>query len=230
MTVTLKRAYSTYATGAVVTLPDSTETALIAQGLATAGRASSTVPAETLQLVTQGGNSALMPNAGQSTNTSPTGPSIIPVVPLTAFAAAGTSNVHVAGTLHLSEVYVPARATFTGIGVLNGTIVGTDNMLVALYDSAGALVANSAVAGALSAGANAFQNVAFTAVATLEPGRYFLGVQMNGATATTRKLKAADSPNVLTRSSTGTFGTIPATVTVPTAFVDVAGVISYLYV
>lgn len=230
MTVTLKRAYGPYAADAVVTLPDSTETALIAQDIATAGRASSTVPVETMQVVTQGGNSELLPNAGRGAITAPAGPSIIPVVPLTAFASAGTSNVHVAGTLHLSEVYVPAWNTFTGIGVLNGATVGTDNMLVALYDSAGALVANSAVAGVLSANANTFQNVAFTAAQTLAPGRYFLGVQMNGTTATTRKLKAADSPNVLTRSSTGTFGTIPATVTVPSAFVDVAGVIAYLYV
>lgn len=230
MTVTLTRAYGAFASGAVVTLPDSTEVALIAQGLATAGRASTSVSAGTLQQVTQGGNAALIPNAGSGSVSAPAGPSIIPTIPLTAFASAGTSGVHVAGTMYLGEVRVPARATFTGIGVLNGVTIGTDNLLVALYDSAGALVANSAVAGVLSAGANAFQQIAFSAVQTLDAGRYFLGVQCNGTTATTRKMKAADSPNVLTRSSTGTFGTIPATVTVPTAFVDVAGVISYLYI
>jgi len=230
MTVTLKRAYGAFASGAVVTLPDSTETALIAQGLASAGPTSSTAPANSLSLMTQFGNEALMPNAGQTTTTTPNGPSIIPTIPLTAFASAGTDGVCVAGTLYLSEVRVPARGTFTGIGVLNGSTVGTNKHLVALYDTNGALVANSAVAGVTTSGADSFQQLAFTSPVTLAPGRYFIGNQMNGTTDKTRKMKAADSPNVLTRSSTGAFGTIPATVTVPTAFVDVAGPIGYLYI
>lgn len=230
MTVILSRSYGTYAAGAEVTLPDSTEIALIAQGLAVASRSSATPTGNTLGTVIQGGNIGTLPNAGLGAVTTPTGPSMIPVIPLTAFASAGTSGVHVAGTMNLAEVHVPSRSTFAGIAVLNGATVGTDNLLVALYDSTGALVANSAVAGALSAGANAFQKIAFTTAVTLERGRYFLGVQCNGTTATTRKLKAADSPNVLTASVTGTFGTVPATVTVPTTFTDVVGVITQLYV
>jgi len=230
MTVTLSRAYGTFAAGAVVTLPNSTETALIAQGLATLARSSDFNTNDRLYQLTQGGNTAEALPSGASSVSAPAGPSMIPVIPLTAFASAGTSSVHVAGTMNLAEVYVPARGTFAGIAVLNGATVGTDNLLVALYDSNGGLVANSAVAGALSAGANAFQKIAFLTAPTVERGRYFLGVQCNGATATTRKLKAADSPNVLTASQVGTFGTIPATVTVPTTFTDVVGVITQLYV
>ena len=91
------------------------------------------------------------------------------------------------------EIIVPYWGAWTGIGTLNGATVGTDHLMVALYDTTGALIANSAVAGVLSAGANAFQEIAFTsATAPLAPGRYFLAVQCNGTTATTRRMAAAD--------------------------------------
>jgi hypothetical protein len=147
---------------------------------------------------------------------------------LTTYETNGTAPV--AGSINLTEIYVPFTQTWTGIGVLNGTVVGTDNHLVALYGSNGALLANSAVAGTVSAGASAMQNRAFTAPITLLPGRYFLGVQSNGTTATLRHLIAANGANVCTSVTAGTFGTVPATLTVPTTFTTAVGVIAQLYV
>lgn len=146
-----------------------------------------------------------------------------------AYASIGTSAVHVAGTIYVAEIDVPFARTVTGIAVLNGGTVGTDNLIAALYGpDGGAAIATSALAGALSAGANVFQALAFTAPVTLmNPGRYFIAVQCNGTTATTRRIAAATYLN-LTKTFAGVFGTI-ASLTVPTTTVADAGPIGYLY-
>lgn len=233
MSVTLSRAYGGFASGAVVTFPDATESALIAQGLAVAGPTTA-VPSllgGPDQFVTQGGNVAFVPQSGQSTPTNLQGSAILcpAVTGSVALTAVGGSSVHVAGTMNISEIFVPYWNTWKGIGVLNAVTVGTDNMLVALYGSSGALIANSAVAGAVSAGASIFQNRDFLTAVTLAPGRYFCGVQSNGTTATTMKYIAANGSNVMTTSSTGTFGTVPATITVPTTFTTAVGCVCQLY-
>lgn len=233
MAVTLIRNYGPFLAGATVILPDDTEAALITQGLAATAGVVDTVAASQsqIQFISQGGNIAPIQVAGQGTPVSMQGPSILPNLSLgtAALTAAGASSVHVAGTLNISEIYVPHWNVWKGLAVLNGTVVGTDNMLVALYNSAGALVANSAVAGTLSASASTFQNRDFLTPVILAPGRYFCGVQSNGTTATSNKFVAANGVNVLTTSSTGTFGTVPATITVPTTFVTAVGVVCQLY-
>jgi len=233
MSVTLTRAYSTFASGAVVTLPDATEQALIAQGYATAFTPSTitSVLGGPDQYVTQAGNVSTLPMSGQSTPALPQGPAILPNMALgtAALTAAGASSVNVSGSLHVSEIYVPYWATWTGAGVLNGTVVGTDNMLIALYGSNGALLANSAVAGTLSASASTMQNRAFLAPVTLPPGRYFIAVQANGGTATTNKFVVANGANVMASVIAGVFGTVPATITVPTTFTTAVGCVAQLY-
>ena len=236
MAVTLLRPYAGFSTGAIVMLSNDTETALVAQGIATAvstaGLADSVGDQlAQIQFVNQGGSIAPFQVPGQSTPTVMQGPSILPNMPLgnAALTAAGTSSVHVAGTLNVSEIFVPHWNVWKGLAVLNGTVVGTDNMLVALYNSTGQLVANSAVAGTLSAGASTFQNRDFLTPVLLAPGRYFCGVQSNGTTATSNKFVAANGVNVLTASSTGTFGTVPATITVPTTFTTAVGCVTQLY-
>lgn len=233
MSVTLLRAYGGYASGAVVTFPDVTEAALITQGIASASLATSmpSLLGGPDQAVNQNGNVAFSVQSGQGTPALPQGPAILPNMPLgtAALTAAGASSVHVAGTLNVSEIYIPYWNTWKGLAVLNGTIVGTDNMLVALYGSDGKLLANSAVAGTLSAGASAFQNRDFVTPVTLAPGRYWCAVQSNGTTATSNKFVAANGVNVLTTSSTGTFGTVPATITPPTTFTTAVGCVCQLY-
>lgn len=233
MSVTLLRAYGGFASGAVVTFPDATESALIAQGYATAS-ISSSMPAilgGPDQYVTMFGNIADITQAGLTTPTYGQGPAILPNMPLgtAALTAAGSSSVHVAGTLNVSEIFIPHWNTWKGLAVLNGTIVGTDNMLVALYGSNGALVANSAVAGTLSAGASTFQNRDFLTPVTLAPGRYFCVVQSNGTTATTNKFVAANGVNVLTAAIAGTFGTLPSNIAVPSTFTTAVGCVCQLY-
>ena len=233
MAVTLLRAYGGFAAGAVVTFPDATEQSLIAQGLAVASLIT-IVPSLVggpNQYVSQNGNIAFVPQAGQGVPAQVQGPSILPNIPLGvgALTTAGASSVHVAGTMNLSEIFIPHWNTWKGLAVLNGTVVGTDNMLVALYGGDGKLLANSAVAGTLSAGASTFQNRDFLTPVTLAPGRYFCGVQSNGTTATSNKFVSANGVNTLTGAVAGTFGTVPATVTVPTTFTTAQGCVCQLY-
>lgn len=236
MAVTLLRAYGTYPVGAVVTLPDRTETALIAQGLATAAYTTSipTVFGGPDQFVTQGGNISDVNMAGQTTPTFYQGPLNWPCISLgsAALTSYETNGVaQTAGTMNLTEIFVPFWQTWTGAGILNGTTVGTHNVLTALYGTNGALLANSAVAGVLSAGASVFQNIAYTSPITLAPGRYFLGFQYSGTTPTPRHLLAANGSNVCTGTQAGTFGTVPSTLTtIPVTFTTAVGPICQLYV
>jgi hypothetical protein len=235
MSVTLLRAYQGFASGAIVTLPDSTEAALIAQGIATAATASSmsALVGGPDQQLTQGGNLSFALSSGLSTPTYYQGPLNWPCIALgsaalTSYETAGAAPV--AGTINLTEIFVPFVQTWTGIGKLNGTTVGTDKHIVALYGTDGKLLANSAVAGTTTAGASVFQNQAFVTPITLAPGRYFLGVQSNGTTDTLRHLLAANGSNVCTSATAGTFGTLPASLTVPATFTTAVGVITQLYV
>jgi hypothetical protein len=134
----------------------------------------------------------------------------------------------VAGTIYLAELQMPrSKQTVTGIGVLNGTTVGTDNLIAALFDASGRLIAKTA--STLSAGANAFQEIAFspTPVRLTNDGTYWIGVQCSGTTATTRRI-AANTFLRRTKSSTGSFGTIPDQ-TPPTTFTADVGPIAYIY-
>lgn len=233
MAVLLTRPYQGFATNTIFVGPDDTESALVSQGYATALSA----PVDSVsnlvggvQYITSGGNTAPW-NPSLSGNPSvPQGPRILPNVPINAFASLGTNTTRTAGTMYFSEIYVPHYNLWTGIGFLNGATVGTDNLMVMLYSSDGRLIANSAVAGELSAGANAFQNIAFTSTVYLAPGRYFGAVQGAGTTATIRTQAATMGGNMMTGSVAGTFGTVPATITVPTTFTADVGPIFRLYV
>lgn len=135
-----------------------------------------------------------------------------------------------ATTLYCSEVVLPSNKLLTGIALLNGTTVGTDNHYVVLYDSAGNALANSALAGAVAASASAYQEFAFTAkYFAIGPAQYFACFQTNGTTATVRMAVAGAGDNLLTKGQTAaTFGTVPA-LTVPTTFTTAVGPYVYLY-
>jgi hypothetical protein len=160
-----------------------------------------------------------------------TGRSAFGTIPIgsVAYASLGTSAVHVAGTLYISELLIERNFTITNINVLNGATVGTDKLLAAIYDATGNLLGNSATAGATSAGASAFQTLALTAPIKVQgPARYWIMVQCNGTTATTRRIAASTFVDCLATSTTGTFGTVPATITVPTTFTADKGPIAYV--
>lgn len=236
MSVLLLRNYGPYASGTTVILDGTTESALVAQGIATAvvnGAQGASIVGGADMPVAAGGSNFFIPQGGQGVFTAPQGPLNWPCISLGSAALTGyeTNGVaQVAGTINFTEIYVPYAATWTGAGILNGTTVGTHNVLAVLYGSNGVLMANSAVAGVVSASASIFQNISFTAPIPLPPGRYFAGFQYSGTTPTPRHLLAANGSNVITGSVAGVFGTIPATITVPTTFTTAVGPICQLFV
>lgn len=113
MTVSLNRAYQGYIAGAVVTLPTSTESALIAQGLAVASTAASTTTgAATANLIT--GQAAIAAGAGSVVITNA-------LVDANSFVIAVVSQAAADGTLLRVERVVPAAGSFTIFGTANAT-------------------------------------------------------------------------------------------------------------
>lgn len=237
MSVYLLRAYGGFAASSTVpvTFPDSTESSLIAQGLATAAGTTSfpAVLGGPDGYVTQGGNIFDANQAGfGGTPTNLQGPSILPTIALGSLALTSyeTNGVtQTAGQWNFGEIFVPYLNLWKGAGILNGTTVGTSLYIVALWGSTGTLLANSAVAGAVSAGPSIMQNFAFTSPIVLVPGRYFVGLQMNVATDTVRHVLSANGSNIMCATQSGTFGTVPNITTVPTTFTTAVAPIMQLY-
>jgi hypothetical protein len=153
-----------------------------------------------------------------------------PTIPVgsVAYGSLGTNTTPVAGTIYWAEIRIDAVKTLTGVGILNGTVVGNDKHIVAIYRSDGTLLANSNTAGVTTSGADAFQQVAFTGTVIVAPGRYWLALQMNGTTDRFRSIAASTFLDVLTTSATGSFGTLTA-LTPPTTFTADVGPIAYAY-
>lgn len=135
-------------------------------------------------------------------------------------AASGSDTAFTASTAFVASLFAATNKRVTGLNVLIGATGGTDKWQVALYDSSGALVASSATAGVTVGTAANSQQIAFTAPALLiGPGHYFAYIISNGVTATCRTLPAfCGISGVQCGTATGTFGTAPATITVPVGF------------
>ncbi len=142
----------------------------------------------------------------------------------------GTSTTPSATTVYLTQVFVPSNATITGVKVNNGATVGTNKYIVALFNSAGTAVANSALAGATTAGADAYQTIAFTGTyAAVGPAVYWIALYVDGITDRFRSIPAVGEFAGLAGSVTGqTFGTVAA-LTLPTTFTADKGPVAFLY-
>jgi hypothetical protein len=140
----------------------------------------------------------------------------------------GNATTDTAGGCFFADLIVERLMISTGGAVLNGVTVGTDSNAVYLYDYSGALIASSAAA--LTAGASAFQQRAWTQPVILPYGQYFLMYQTNGTTDTFQTIKAATWVDAVTGTQTGTAGSPPTQLTtVPTSFTANQGVIGYCY-
>lgn len=151
--------------------------------------------------------------------------------PVSATTGVGTSTAGVATTLFVTAVTISNNATLTGIAVNNAATVGTNKYIVVLFNSAGVPLANSALAGVLTAGASAWQKVPFTAtLAVTGPALYFVGVYINGTTDNFFTIPAAGAYVGFAGTVTGqTFGTVAAANVMPTTFTAGAGPIVYTY-
>lgn len=144
-------------------------------------------------------------------------------------ASMGNDTAMVAGTILWAEIYLNEDCTITGIKILNGATVGTDKGIAALYSSSGNLLASSALAGTLTAGANAIQDYTLTAAYSAKRGRHWIAYQSNGTTDTIRTIAASTFINCLTATATGAFGTLTP-LAVPTTFTANKGPIGAAHV
>jgi hypothetical protein len=143
-------------------------------------------------------------------------------------ASTGVDTTPVAGTIYLAQINIGAQFTVTNISCLNGSAAATNNLVYGLYNASGALVANTLLTGVVAAGVNSFQApIALTAPYAAAAGTYFVAYQTNGTTTRFRTIPANGAGD-LTGSLTGVFGTLPASLTLPTAFTANVGPICFV--
>jgi len=155
----------------------------------------------------------------------------------TTAATAGTDKACTNGTCYLGRFYLPAPALATGAQYLVGSVGGTNNVILSLYDETGRLL--RATASTLIGTAANVQQIAFAtgptgAAATtiqLEPGYYWIGLTANGTTAKFRTVPdhAGVGDNILGGTVSQTFGTVTATVTVPATLTADTAPVASLY-
>lgn len=145
-------------------------------------------------------------------------------------ATSGTDTACTNGTIYAGSIFIPGNMRITGIQYLIGSVGGTDKVIVSLHDDNGALLANSATAGATVGTAANLQQVPFTAVYVAPGPKYlFVGLTFNGTTAKFRTIPAFTNFNgVLTGSGTQVFGT-PANFTAPLIFTADLGPVAGIY-
>lgn len=144
------------------------------------------------------------------------------------FFSNNSSKTTVAGTIYYGSFTIGppaggvvtqvAAKTITGLSVLVGSTGGTDLWCVGLYNSAGVLVANSALAGATAGTAGTWQQFAFTTAYQAAPGTYYLALQSNGTTAHPAVYNGPALASIISGSQTGAFGTLAAISSLSTTY------------
>ena len=126
-------------------------------------------------------------------------------------ATSGTDTAFANGTMFVGSVEVPSTFLATGVQYLVGSVGGTDKVIAVLYDSAGNPLANSttAASGTTAGTAAQIQQLAFTSpINVAGPGRYYVGIAANGATAKIRTVPAFTQSGSLGGTISWTHGTI----------------------
>ena len=141
-------------------------------------------------------------------------------------SADGTNATPVVTETYIAEVFIPANVTLTGIALFNGSAV-SGSVVLGLANSSGLVVANSALAGTVQSGTDAYQRIAFTSVyAAVGPATYYVLAQFNNTGA---RFNAHAFGNFGASKKTGeVFGTL-TTITPPTTFTADLGPIASLY-
>ena len=130
----------------------------------------------------------------------------------------GNNATPVAGTIYWGSLPIPANVRLTGVNYTIGTVGGTTKVIAALYDAAGNLLANSALAGTTVGSANTKQQVPFTSpISVVGWSVYYIALQFDGTTARFLNLGNVEA-GIVAGSSTGTFGTLPNPLAVGTTF------------
>lgn len=146
-------------------------------------------------------------------------------------ATSGTDTTPASGTQFVTSIQVGANSVITGIAYLIGSVGGTDRVYAALYDSTGALLANSTLAssGTVVGTAATVQALDFTSAYSAKgPATYYVGISMNGGTARLRTVPAQVHAGLRAGQVAQVHGTVAA-ITPPTTFTADKAPIVYTY-
>lgn len=214
--------YGALATGAL-TLSEDQSTFTIAAGTSLIANGAVTLAGA----ITQSGVQTPSGGVAVASGTTPTTWNTAQLLP--SATTTGTEYVAVVTETAIAEVFIPINCTLTGVSILNATAVA-GSIVVALYNSAGTVVANSALAGTAASGTGAYQQVPFTATyAAKGPARYYIGLQANN---TGYKFRTLVVGNCMATAKTGeVFGTLTsiAATVATTAFTTGKGPIASTY-
>lgn len=137
----------------------------------------------------------------------------------------GTSTTTTNTSMYCSQIYLPANKKLTGLEVLIGTATANGHRNVILYDAAGNLLANSG-STTTSGTASQYQALPFTAQYFAVGPAWYVGCSQaaNSSDSLNLIVTADGNAGFLTQIYTGqTYGTIPATITAPTAYTTAQG-------
>ena len=143
----------------------------------------------------------------------------------------GTSTATTNTSMYCSEINLPFNKLVTGLGILNGATTANGHRDVALYDASGNLLASSGTTTTTGT-ASTYQQFAFTTpYFAVGPARYFGCSQAQSSSDTLNLVVTANgNAGLLTQIYTGqTYGTIPTTITAPTAYTTAQGPYWYFY-
>lgn len=153
-----------------------------------------------------------------------------PSVAASATAGGGDNTACSNGTLYYASIWIPGDLVVTGIQYLVGNTGGTNRVVASLHNSAGELLANTAVSGPLVGTQNTIQQVALTVPYYLNgPGLVLVGLTFNGNTAKFSTVPAYCHLNTLGGSATQTYGTPASFVPSATTFTVNTAPIAALY-
>ena len=136
------------------------------------------------------------------------GPGVLPNTPqgTVALSLYGTDAVSAVSTYYWAEGFNPVERTVTNLAMLNGTTsVGTDSVIHAIWDSTGAVLGWTTLAGTLAATADVFQSIALVTPIVMPAGRVFAGFIINGTTSPHQTIAANTYP-AFTGTTAGVFG------------------------
>lgn len=148
----------------------------------------------------------------------------------TSAPTAATSTTPASGTQFVTSLRVPYNMPATGAAYLVGGTGGTDRAYAVLYDSSGAVLANSTTAsnGTVVGTANQYQSLNFDTPVLLNSGLYFVGISINGTTARIATQGAGSNVGLLAGQVSQTHGSIAA-ITPPSSFTADKGPFVFLY-
>lgn len=137
----------------------------------------------------------------------------------------GTSTTTTNTSMYCSQIWLPANKLLTGLQILNGTATANGHRNVILYDAAGNLLANSG-STTTSGTASQYQAFAFTSTYFAVGPAWYVGCSQaqNSSDSLNLVVTADGNAGIWTQIYTGqTYGTVPSTITPPSAYTTAQG-------